>query len=563
MKKAIPVLIAIVLIFIIVGVSFGTQIYEKYSYSQEKADLNEYFNIYSDTEVPIILQDQVIDEKAMVKNGVYYFDIQTVHKYFNDRFYVDRTEELLLYTTPTDIIRAEAGGEGYTVSGEARSDGYVPFIIEKDTYYVAAEYVKKYANFSYEPFLEPNRMQVYTEWNERTVADITKNTAIRYKGGVKSEILTEVSKGDKVTVLEKMETWAKVKSADGFIGYVEIKQLENERTETMTPVTDYVEPEYTSISKPYKINMVWHQVFAEVGGSDLRSALEGTIGVNTVSPTWFSLCDSAGNFTSLANQSYVDTAHEMGLEVWALVDNLSDAVNSTELLSSTTNRTVLIQNLMTMAEQYQLDGINIDFEQVSMEAGDDFIQFIRELSIPCRKNGVVLSVDNYVPTDYTDHYDREEQGLVADYVIIMGYDEHYPGCGKTGSVASINYVENGIADTVSKVPEEKVINAVPFYTRIWLTSGSEISSEAVTMGRAAQFVKQNGIETRWDEETCQNYGEVQTNNGLYQVWLEDAESMQVKLSIMSKYNLAGIAAWKLGLESSDIWPLIGAYVGAQ
>ena len=231
-----------------------------------------------------------------------------------------------------------------------------------------------------------------------------------------------------------------------------------------------------------------------------------------------------------------------------------------EVLAGTSTRTYLINGLVETALQYGLDGINIDFENISLDAGEPFIEFIRELSIPCREHGIVLSVDNYVPMGYTDHYDRGEQGIVADYVIIMGYDEHYKGSQEAGSVASINFVEKGIADTVAQVPANKVINAIPFYTRIWETSGTGVDSQAVGMDLANQYIAEHDITTRWDEETCQNYGEYQSGDTLYQVWLEDGDSIQVKLNIMNKYGIAGVAEWKLGFEVPSIWDVIAEYM---
>ena len=190
----------------------------------------------------------------------------------------------------------------------------------------------------------------------------------------------------------------------------------------------------------------------------------------------------------------------------------------------------------------------------------NYIEFIRELSIPCRANGIVLSVDNYVPTEYTAHYDRAEQGIVADYVIVMGYDEHYAGSPEAGSVASIDFVEEGIERTVEQVPAHKVINAVPFYTRIWETKGAELGSQAVGMAAAEEYVRAHNIALEWDEETCQNYGEYTEDGSLFQVWLEDERSIEVKLNIMEKYQIGGVAGWRLGFEKPEIWDVIGVYL---
>ena len=197
----------------------------------------------------------------------------------------------------------------------------------------------------------------------------------------------------------------------------------------------------------------------------------------------------------------------------------------------------------------------------------------------CRVNNLVLSVDNYVPKGYNTHYHREEQGVMADYVIIMGYDEHFAGSYEAGSVASYNYVKEGIEETLRDVPADKVINAVPFYTRLWNETpktdeeraedqGTEaasysmkVTSEALCMEEAAQRVSEAGATVIWDDTVKQNYAEWQgDNDSTYRIWLEDASSLEVKLGLMKDNNLAGTAAWKLGFETSDIWDLIQKYV---
>ena len=561
-KKIMPVLIAIVLIIIIGGVSFGAKIVEKYSYSKERADLNDYYGMSGETDVAIVLQDEIIEERARLFDGVYYLDLNTVHKYFNDRFYEDKGEGLLLYTVPDDIIRTVIGTDEMTDKDGTRGLGYIPARYEGEMLYLAIDYVKLYTNFSYEGFAEPDRLQIYTQWDERQVAEIKKNTAVRILGGVKSEILEDVKAGDKVTVLEQMETWSKVKTGDSVIGYVENKRLTNIRTELPIPVTDYKEPEYTSLTRDYKINLGWHVVAGEAGNDTLSAVTANTKGLNVISPTWFKLSDNEGNFTSFASASYVEQAHNMGMEVWGLVENIEykDSLDMYAILSSTTIRTKLIEGLVNAALSCGMDGINVDFEQISADCGEHFIQFIRELSIPCRQNGLVLSIDNYVPMGGTNHYDREEQGIVADYVIIMGYDEHYAGSKEAGSVASIDFVEKGISQTVAEVPASKVINAIPFYTRIWETSDEGVSSQAVGVEMADEYVRAHNIPVEWNDETCQNYGEYTQDGVLYQVWLEDDSSIEVKLSIMDKYQLAGVASWRLGFEKPEIWDVIEAYL---
>lgn len=562
MKKMIPVVAAIILIIIIIGVSVGTGLLEKYSYSNETVDPEEYFDISASDEVPIILEDELIEASGKMIDGVCYLPYDIVGTYLNDRFYYDEAEGLLLYSLPTATVRSEVGSADYYEGELAGNDGYTISRTEEENLYIAIDYVKKFTNFSYELFDNPMHMQLYTQDSDVQLADIKKNTAVRYQGGVKSPILREVIKGEAVTVLETMETWSKVKTSDSYIGYVENKLLENERQDSRNIAQDVSEPEYTNMTKDYKINLVWHQVTNMTANGNVNDMLASTSGVTTISPTWYRLIDNEGNIESLADQSYVDYVHSLGMEVWALIDNFTykEAVDTYTVLSRTSTRAKIIESLMAEILQYNIDGINVDFEDVSEEAGPGYVQFIRELSIACRLNQIVLSVDNYVPKEHTTHYNRKEQGVFADYVIIMGYDEHYGGSQTVGSVASIDFVEEGIQKTVEEVPASKVINAIPFFTRVWSTNSEGVKSEAVGMDIADNFLAKNNVSAVWDEETCQNYGEVTKEGTLYQVWLEDEQSIETKLNIMKQHDLAGVAAWKLGYERQSIWDVIAGYV---
>lgn len=561
MKKIVPALIAILLIVLIAAGYMGSKVLDRFSYSEEMADLEAYFHIENADDVAIILQNEMLSEKAKYWDGMCYFSLDTIQTYFNERFYFDREEGLLLYTTATEIISSPVGTEIYTINQEEKQMEHIISRIEGEELYVSAEYIKNYTNYSYELFENPLRLQVDTMWEEQETAVIKKSTQVRYQGGVKSDILTEIMKGESVYVLEPMETWTKVKTRNGFIGYVENKKLEQYAAENPIPVTDYVAPEYTSIKKDEPVNLVWHAVAGVAGNDTFLPLYANTKGVNVVSPTWFYINDDQGNIVSFASEQYVEQAHQKGLEVWAMVDNFTNAQISTfQVLSKTSTRTNLIDQLVEQTLAYGIDGINVDFENLSVETGEPFIQFLRELSVACRKNHIVLSVDNYVPIGNTNHYRRKEQGIVADYVIIMGYDEHYKGSAQAGSVASIDYVEKGIVNTLEEVPAEKIINALPFYTRIWESTGADVDSQAVGMELANEYIANHGLTPQWDETTCQNYAEYQKGDTLYQIWMEDAESIRVKLNVMKAHGITGVAGWKMGFETPDIWDVIAEFL---
>jgi spore germination protein YaaH len=289
----------------------------------------------------------------------------------------------------------------------------------------------------------------------------------------------------------------------------------------------------------------------------MENLMANTKGVNVIAPTWFMLTDNEGNFDCLCDSSYVSKAHNMGLQVWAVLDNFNrgEDVKSEVLFASTKARRKLIAALMEEVLQNNIDGINIDIEGIKPSAGKHYIQFIRELSVSCRKNGIILSVDSYVPSAYTAFYNRAEQGRVADYVVIMGYDEHYAG-GEAGSVASLGYERQGIEDTLADVPAQKIISAIPLYTRVWKVDSSGTSSTAMGLSGAQKWVADNGVELYWQEDLGQYYGEKQMDGSTYYIWMEDERSLQLKMNLIHQYQLAGVACWKLGFDTADIWDTI-------
>lgn len=566
-KKIIPVVVAMLLIFIIAGVTVGGYLLDKYSYSKETADLYEYFGVTKDSgRMAIVLQDEMIEEQVVVKEGVSYFDMATVHKYFNEGFYADLNEQKLLYTEADDTTTVLFGEKNYTDSEGSHAVDYPICYVENEVVYIAADYVQLFTNYTYAEY--DMHWQIYTEWGTAATAEIVKDTQVRLKGGIKSPVLREMTKGETVEILERMETWSKVKTADSIIGYVENKRLTNETNTQETPATHYTAPEYTAIAMDGKVSLGWHAIGGAGGNVTLDEIVAGAKGMNVIAPTWFSLNDEEGNFRSFGTADYVSKAHDMGLQVWGVLDdfnynNETDANLSVyNVLSFTTKRQKLAQSITDTALNLGLDGINLDFERLDAESGPHFVQFLRELSVLCRSNGLVLSVDNYVPFNFNDFYRLDIQGQVADYVIIMGYDEHWHGSGDPGSVASIEYVSGGITRTLEEVPAQKVVNALPFYTILWKVDGANVTDEYLTLNNTESFLSRVNITPEWDETTCQNYAEWSSGNVTYKIWLEDMESLRVKLNVMSTNNIGGVAVWQLGYGTPAVWELISAYVNS-
>lgn len=575
-KKIVPFIAAGALIIVVILFMLLGNIIEKYTPSKELQDLSEYYGLSSDTDVAIVYNNEIIDTKAKLVNDNIYLSYETVHDYINPRFYWDASENILRYTTANDLVNVSAESSDYSVSKDVHSFGYPIVKADASTAYISINFVKQYSDFQYNFYSEPNRIVITNAWGDYTVASSKKHCELRYKGGIKSPILTELEKGTELTVLEPDETWTKVATADGYIGYIKSKNLGSTSSKTIS--TDFVPEEFSHITKDFEINMAWHQVTNQTANGNIASVLQKTKGVNVISPTWFYLNDNNGNIASLASSNYVDYCHQNGVEVWALISNLeNEEVSAGQVLSHTSTRDNLTNNIISAAIQYNLDGINIDFESLSVsEVGDSFIQFIRELSLKCANNGIVLSVDNYVPSDYTAFYNRAEQAVFADYVIIMAYDEHYSGSEEAGSVASIGFVTDGVANTLKEVPASQIILGMPFYARVWSETpvegesaeGTEedaytnytLSSYAASMTDIQKLLNTNGVEPVWSEETGQNYAEYQNSGVTYKIWIEDAASLEKKLMVMDTNGLAGGAFWKLGLEDSAIWDTIIKYI---
>jgi len=570
----------VLLIILIIAAIAGIILWKRYSPSKEQYDMKKYYGIEKDGQVGITVDNKVVEAEGKLAGGKVYVAYNIVRDYINSRFYWDPNENVLLYMLPEDMISVDVGSKDYSISRKKKSEDYVILKTEGNTAYIALDFVQQYTNIDYEVSNNPDHVMIRTKWGKTDVATVKKNTQVRYQGGVKSPVLAELKKKDEVTVVESEQNWKKVRTADGVIGYVKNKALKNEEKKNIT--RKFEEQDYSNISKDYTINMAWHNVTNQDANNAVAQRIAQTKGLTTLAPTWIHVADTNGNISSIASADYVSYAHKQNVEVWMTVRDFDGGISSEkesyELLSYTSRRETLITQLIAEALRVGVDGINVDFEKISDKCGEHYIEFIRELSVKCRQNGLVLSVDNYVPKSFNTQYDRKEQGIVADYVVIMGYDEYYAGSPEAGPVSSYNYVKEGITETLKEVPAEKVISGIPFFTRLWKETpkteeelksdkgtdaeqySATVESDAYGMDNAQAIVKQAGVDTTWDKKVGQNYATWEADGSKYEIWLEDSKSIEAKLKLMKKYKLAGTAEWSLGQESSDIWNLIQKYV---
>ena len=535
-KKLVLPLIFTVGIFIIVAAVF---IIKKNMPCNDYMNLAEYYG-ESEKGYTVIAEENINKNKALYDDGHLYIDDEFVSGVLNKRFYWDANENLLIYTTATSVIKAGLDSKTYDINKSSNTKDYVIAKLRGDKLYIALDFIKEYTALEYKTYKNPNRVVLtYKFGDKQKWVQADEGAKLRFEPSIKSRILIDVKKKDKLRILEEntdKSGFDKVLSESGVIGYIKMSSLGD--TYEYVPKTDFVEETYPHILLSGKVNLL--------------------------APTWFGTSDNNGNISSIASYDYVEKAHSMGIQVWGLCNDFAPDMKIGKVLSRTSRRERLEKNLLAEAIRYSLDGINIDFENVKKANGDDFIQFVRELGIMCRNNGIVLSIDNYPPASYSAYYSRNEQAAVADYVITMAYDEFYSGSKEAGPVSSISYVRNASENILKEVPANQSIIGLPFYSRLWkeTTKNGEtkLSSEACSMKYAEELISDAKAELKWNEQTGLEYAEYTKDNALYKIWLENSKSLAMKLKTVNSHKMAGAAFWKAGMEKKNVWDTIEKYM---
>ena len=526
--------------------------------TSSKRDPKEYFGIEGRDEVGVVVNGHVFETPGITLNEEIYLPIDEVSKYLNPGFFYSENENMFIITTPVEKIAvsvADSAEQNLFVSRDGKN-------------YISYNYLYQYTDMDGDVVLgDTDRIVIRTvfDYDMRTVGE---KAVVRERPTIRGLVLEKPEAGTQVSILESdgsmdAGAWTRVTTPTGYTGYVENKYLEGD----MIHVTeDRVRPEliYTHILREDKINMVFHQTDNQASNNMLAQSLEGVSGVNVIAPTWFYLESPEGDMSSVASDTYVATAHSRGLSVWTVANDFDGAVNSSKdtfsALSTYAGRSKIIDTIVSETVRVGADGINIDFEKVNADCAPYFQEFIRELSVSCRTQGLVLSIDAYVPT-YTKYLGRAELARTADYIVCMCYDEHTSGSETAGSVSSLPFVQKGIRDTLKEVPPEQTVIALPFFTRLWkVNENAAPTSSAMGMGEAAAWLSENAANVVWDEEAGQNYAEAKGVDGTSEIWIEDAQSISEKMKEVMAAGCAGVAEWKLGLETQDIWQVISDHL---
>ena len=549
-SRAAGLLSVVVLLILLIA---GAGAYRTFGPETETIPLEELFGV-SGEDAAVLYQYQLQSAEGRVRDGEYYLPADWVQAILNQRFFWDEEENILVYALPEEVLTFDGSSAG--------TKGQKLLFTEGERAFLSSELILRYTDVRIEGFTGDGISRIFVEETpESDQVALSKNKgALRASPGLRGRVVRKLEKGETLRLipnrwnLDPGENWTRVMTEDGLTAYVHNWHLKDGEER---PVENRFSPVvYSHLRQEEPVVLGWHQVTVRAANGNLDGLIAEAEGLNVISPTWFSLRGNEGEFEDFSSADYVSKAHGKGLQVWALLDNLDESVTLGEVLKRTSVRRALAENLVGAVKACGADGINVDFELLRKDAARQYLQFIRELSVFCRNSGLVLSVDVPNPAAYNLHYDRRELGEVCDYVVNMGYDEHTSG-DDPGSTASIGFFRRGLTETLEEIPPEALIGGVPFYTRAWTVSGGEVQSRALTMEGAQNWVEEHDAGLNWDEECGQYYAEKESSGGtVSMLWMEDARSLELKFAALKTSRAAGVACWRLGTETADVWKVL-------
>lgn len=500
-------------------------------------------------------QDVFVDE-----NGVIYIAKEDIENFFDNYIYYDEKYNQIITGSSTKIANMVVGENSATVNSaevklkspviEKENKYFIPFSELKSVYNVDIEYIN-------------NRVVVDSLDRKYQIATVAKDIGIKSKPTSLSRTVDKIKAGDAVVISNRKDDlvksgWKKIRTSNGSLGYVKEDNLGKINT---------IRDDMVETSKVEgKVSLAW-EYFSDYGSAPERSgAMDG---VNVVSPTFFRLEQlGKGNVkenVGTAGINYINWAHNNGLKVWAMISNESMLDTTSEIMNDYKLRNKLINNIVNLVVKYNLDGINIDFENMYMEDKAMFNRFLIELEPRLNEMGKVLTVDVTAPDGsetWSMCFDRNTISKVADYIIFMAYDQYGASSNKEGTTAGCDWVEANITKFLGQegVNPDKLVLAVPFYTRLWKEANGKVSSETVDLKDVDKVIPAN-VEKKWNDNLKQYYIEYTQNGAVYKMWIEDLKSISAKLDLINKYKLAGAAYWEKDRESPEVWDIVKEKLG--
>ena len=498
-----------------------------------------------------------LKNEILIEDNIIYLSKGDIENFFDKYIYEDPETDQIITTYDKKIAAIGFEDNKITVNG-SQKDIYAHAINKNGTTYLPITEMKDVYNIEIENIEETKVVTMDSLDREQKQAIVTSNLAVKSSTNFIAKTVDRVEKGDTVIVVSSEDGYSRIRTKNGKLGYIKSNKLENEFT-----VRQNMEDEKQIEGK---VNLTW-DYFSQYGSAPDRSGT--TIdGVNVVSPAFFYL-DTDGKLKENVGdkgQAYIEWAHNNGYKVWPMVANAEAARESlsitSTIMNSYTKRQELIEDIINVCVKYDLDGVNIDFENMKQEDKDMYSRFIIELTPRLKEIGLVTSVDVTAPDGgetWSLCFDRHVIGDVADYIIFMAYDQNGVSSTTPGTTAGYNWVKLSLNKflTTEEIEPEKIILAVPLYTRLWTTDslGELVSNPTVAMNDIDSTIPED-VQRQWDDELKQNYVEYTDGSNKKQMWIEDIDSLKAKVGLIKENNLAGVASWVKDMETEEFWQML-------
>ncbi|WP_212940003.1 glycosyl hydrolase family 18 protein [Paenibacillus antibioticophila] len=517
-------------------------------------------------EKPIFSDGKLLEGSAIGQGESLKLPLPVIQQVIDDTILYEEETQSVIITTPRKLVLLKTDEKTGQINNKPVELRFAPEKQDEVIYLPADLLTELYGVEVHEDdgsgavlLMTPGEQVNHVTVKESSKKDFT--VALREEGSIHAPILQDMKSGTKLRILGEQEEWYYVQLYNGYTGFVK-KASTVEGGSRQVPELEQALSPGKEKWKSKKVNLTWEAVYQVAP----KPASIGELpGVNVVSPTWFSLIDGEGNVKSKADPAYVKWAHNQGMQVWGLFSNSFEPDLTTEALSSFDKRMTTILQMLHYAELYDLDGINIDYENVYTKDGPNLTQFMRELRPLASEYGLVVSID-VTPKSTSEMWsaflDRRALAPVVDYLILMAYDEHWAASPVSGSVASLPWVEASVNRILQEdgVDPDQMILGIPLYTRVWsetkVDGKTKVKSKAIGMKKAKEIIETYKLTPEFSADTGQNYVEYKEGDVLNRIWLEDAVSLQSRVDLAKSLGLAGVATWTRSFASAEAWDVL-------
>ncbi|KGX91506.1 glycosyl hydrolase family 18 protein [Pontibacillus marinus] len=523
----------------------------------------------SDEKVPyftedytMIYEEGIFNDQAVLKDQLY-IPYTFIKQQIDSSIEFDEDSSSVIITTDQKVYQMPSDSLNYYINNSEQKLSFPALKQENGSLYLASEWLQKVYPIEIRHFKDTKSIQIleHDQILQKATMRATEDEDLRRMRTaptLTSPYVAEISEGVELFIEEDTKEYFKVRTENGVAGYLKksVVQLNG---------TDRIKAEVQANKIPFKpsiewpVHVTWDGIYQASANPTSQPDLEG---VKVLSPTWFELQNGEGDIRNIASKPYVEQAHEKGYRVWALFSNAFEPDWTQKALSTYESRQKMIKQLLQYAEIYNLDGLNLDFENVYEQDGPKLTQFARELTPLAHEAGLVVSMDITFISEsamWSKFYERKELADAVDYLMVMAYDEHWSSSQVAGSVSSLPWVKRNLNQLLQVVPHDRLILGVPLYTRLWKIeqgeNGEKVSSESFTMEEAEKWMKERDLEPQYDKSTGQDYVEYQVPDKpiTYKMWLENETSLAKRAQLVHQFQLAGIATWSKYFADDEAW----------